>query len=151
MVSRAQVSIEFLVITGLALAVMGVTSYMIFDYTQQNSDQNAMQQSALVGYRLIDEAANMYVYGQDSFVTVSANLPAQIEAMYVVESDTLVLELNTDDGIVPVTVFSPVPINGTRADPPRSHLDPATSSVRGGSQDFRVTSRGSWVEIRQTT
>lgn len=151
MVSRAQVSLEFLMITAVAMVLMTATSFFLFDYTQSKTDQNALQQSAQVGYRLVDQATNMYVYGDGSFVSVQANMPDGIDKIYTVENDTLVLEVITSNGPVPVQVFSTVPINGTQADAEKTHVNPAGSSVHPGNTGFRVTSHGSWVEIRQET
>ncbi len=149
MVRRAQASIEFLMVTGLSMALLVAGTFFIFDFTQANADQNALQQAAQVGYSLVDESANVYVYGEGSFVRFAGSLPDSIQDIYVVDENTIVFDVITRQGITPVQVFSPIPINGTTVDeddPDRVSVSP--TSVHSGRMEFRITSKGSWVEIR---
>lgn len=148
MVRRAQVSLEFLMIVGLAMVLMISSSYLVYDFTQSETDQGAMQQVASIGYRLIDQAANMYVYGSGSFITLQASLPQAIQDIYIAENSTVVFELATGQGIAPVYVFSDIAINGTESMGGQEvRIVNSSRSINPGTAQFRVTSKGDWVEI----
>lgn len=151
MVRRAQVSLEFLMIVGIAMLIMTASTYFVFDFTQSNNDQSGFQQAAQVGYTLVDEAVNMYVYGQGSFITLTGSMPQNIHDAYIVENQTLVFELTSQQGIVPVYIFSDVPINGTQAQGDRVLLTEPGTSVHPGNTQFRVESMGDWIQIRQVS
>lgn len=136
-------------VTGIAMALLVGSTFFLFQFTQSSGDESALQQAAQIGYRVVDEAASMYVFGQDSFVHVTGSVPASIQAIYVVDEDTLVFEVRTSKGVVPVQVFSDVPINGTNEIDGKVHINPSGTEVREGNTRYRVTSQGSWVEIRQ--
>jgi uncharacterized protein (UPF0333 family) len=151
MVRRAQVSVEFLMVVGIAMLMMTVSTYLVFDYTQSYSSQNAMQQVAQIGYELIDDASAMYIYGSGSFGTLSASLPENIYDISVVDNTTLVFELNTQRGIIPVYIFSEIPINGTRNEGNKVYVSQSQEKVHPGTTEFRIESKGDWVEIRQVS
>lgn len=149
MVSRAQASIEFLMVTGIAMTLLVGATFFLFDFTQSSNDSNSLQQAAQLGYRIVDDAANMYVFGSGSLTTVSGSNPNSIQSIYTVDNDTLIIEIQTRNGVVPVQVFSTVPINGTQPQGPRTLVNPVGTIVGGGPVQYRVTSMGGWVEIRQ--
>ena len=149
MVSRAQVSLEFLMVVGIAMVLLTASSVAIFQFTQQQTDQSDMQQAATVGYQIINQAANVYTYGSGSFVRVTGNVPSSVQQIYVVE-DTLIFEVRTREGIVPVQVFSDIPINGIYASGDgKVHVNASGSQIQHGNVGFRVESKGSRVEISQ--
>ena len=125
--------------------LIGAT-FFLFEFTQAGSDENELQQVAQLGYRVVDEAASMYVYGSGSYVHVTGSHPQGIQAVYVVDENTLVFEIATQRGVVPVQVFSPVPINGSVVDGQRVHTN---ENPLSGTARYRIESKGSWVEIRQ--
>ena len=136
-------------VIGMAMILLVGSTFFLFEFTRAGTDENALQQAAQIGYRVVDEAANMYVYGEDSFVTVTGSNPTTIQDVYTVDGDTLVFEVVTQNGVVPVIIFSEIPINGTRVDGERAYVNAADMPIRPGNTRYRVTSRGSWVEIEQ--
>lgn len=152
MVSRSkkgQVSFEFLMVTSVALIILTASTFFLFSYTQSTSEKSALAQVATIGYTIVDTASTMYVHGEDSFDTITANIPENVEQVYVVDGNTLVFEVSTSRGNIPVQVFSPVPINGTRQDGFKFHVNDE-NFVHPGRTEYVVTSMGSWVLINQT-
>ena len=147
MVSRAQVSVEFLLVVGLAMLLMTASTVAIYQFTQAETDNNNFAQVAGFGQQILNQATNMYVYGQGSFVTVTGTLPQQIHQAYIVD-DVLIFELTTRRGIVAVQLFSEVPINGTTTGE-KQYLNVSGTNIRQGTVDVRVESKGSYVQIRQ--
>lgn len=146
---RAQISLEFLMVTGVALFLLATSTYFVFDFTRQNTESNAMQQVAQLAYRISDEARNVYVYGPGSFVTITANMPDTYVGAYTVENDTIVFEVLTQYGHGAVPVFSEIAVNGTREDGERMYLYGASFNPHPGRSLFRVESMGSWVQVTQ--
>lgn len=146
---KGQASFEFLLITGIAIGLLVASTYFVFGYTQSGAERTAMQQAAQIGYQIVDNARTVHIYGEGSFVTVLANPPEQMRSIYVVDERALVIELETDKGIVPVQVFSDVRINGTRVDEGQVHVNRDDQLVRPGRTSYRIESQGGWVKVSQ--
>lgn len=136
---RGQISVEFLMITAISLTIIGASAFVLLDYTRSASDQTGLQQVADIGYRVVSEAQNVYVYGDQSFVTVETSLPEGIRDIYVVDNSTLVFELATSRGAVTVPVFSDVPLSGMREVIPRDFINAADMPFSQGRATIRVT------------
>ncbi|MFT4250847.1 MAG: hypothetical protein ACMXYD_05805 [Candidatus Woesearchaeota archaeon] len=149
MVRRAQVSVEFLLIIGLAMLLMTASTAAIFQFTQSETDANNFAQVASFGQQLLNQANNMYVYGTGSFVVVSGSLPQQTTSAYIVD-DVLIFELATRRGIVPVQLFSTIPINGSEPGE-KQYLNVSGTNLRTSSISVRVESKGNYVQLRQVS
>ena len=146
---RGQISVEFLMITGIAVFILATASVFMYQYTASSGDRTALAQVASIGYQVVDQSKNVFVYGEGSFVTVEASLPEQINSVYVVDDNTLVFELHTSRGEVTVPVFSDVPINGTNRIGSQVHVPGAAQTAHQGRTSYRVESYGAWVQISQ--
>jgi len=148
-VRKGQASFEFLLVTALAISILLASTYFIFSYTQSNAERTAMTQSAQIGYQIVDQARNVFIFGEGSFVTVQSNTPEQMVAIYTTDNRTLVIELETTRGIIPIQVFSDVDIRGVNVVGDRTLVNSDLQQVRPGRTSYRIESRGSWVEISQ--
>ncbi len=142
-----QVSIEFIIIVAISLFLLTGATILVMDYLRTNQTGSDLQRVTQIGYRVIDEATNAYVYGKDSFIQVQAAVPSSVIDVYVVDNNTLVFDVSTQNGITSVPVFSSIPINGTRAVGDKVFVNDADISIGGGKGIFQVTSKGSWVEV----
>ncbi len=141
---------EFLLVTAVAMFILTTSAFFLFSYTRSSENQNAFQQAAQAGYNIVDEAANVYVYGAGSFVTVTATMPQNLKRVYTVENDTLIFVFGTQHGEVEVPVFSTVPINGSFADGAVTDVNSPPVDVHSGRTSYKVTSMGKWILINQT-
>ena len=150
---NGQASFEFLLVTAIAITLLVTSTYFIFGYTQAGADRTALVQAAQIGYQIVDNARNVYLYGEGSFLTILANQNEQIQGVYVVENQWLVIDVRTDKGIIPVNIYSDIPINGTMidADFPLGERTMVQDPffARGGRASYRVQSEGTWVRINQ--
>jgi len=150
--ARAQSSVEFLVITGIGIFLLSTAAIAFLGFTQQSSDDTRLNQVVSVGNELLDEASWVYSLGGYSWVTIDANIPEGVTAIYVTESSTgqnaLVFEVQTQNGISSVPVFSRTPIVGVRTVGAQSFVYNGTIlAPHAGQMQFRVTGTGPVVEI----
>ncbi len=148
---KGQASFEFLLVTAIAITLLITSTYFLFGYTQAGADRTALAQAAQIGFQIVDNARNVYLYGEGSFLTILANQNEQIQGIYVVNNQWLVIEVGTDKGVIPVNIFSDIPINATVPD--IDNLDRTVLQEpldrRSGRVSYRVQSEGLWVRINQ--
>lgn len=146
---KGQASFEFLLVTGIAITLLLASTYFIFGYTQSGAERTAMAQASQIGYQMVDNSRKAYIHGEGSFFTILANLPDQARQVYVTEENTLVIELETSKGTIPIHIFSDIPINGTTSDGDKVHVNTNAQTVRPGRVSYKVESQGNWVRISQ--
>lgn len=77
-IAKAQMSIEYLILTGFLLMLLIPAIYLAYTYTNSLSYEATGAQMAVIGKRIIDNIEYIYPYGKDTKTTVSFELPARI-------------------------------------------------------------------------
>jgi len=145
---RGQSGIEFLAITGIGMLLLLGVSFLLLSDSRTSRDKAEVQQADQIGSQIISQARIVQAQGRNSWVTVEAQVPKSVKAIYTVEDNTLVFEIITSSGQVSQPVFSIVPIVGWYYVGPRKYLyDPTSTTVGGGVMRFNVLSNGSSVVI----
>jgi hypothetical protein len=145
---RAQSGIEFLAVTGIGMLLLLSVSFFLLSDSKSSQDRAQLQQTQSIANDLLAQARIVQAQGRNSWVTVEAQVPRGVSAVYTVESDTLVFDINTVNGVVSQPIFSTIPINGTHLVGDRMYLyDPATTNLGGGLQRFTVFSNGTVVVL----
>ncbi|MBR9692833.1 hypothetical protein GOV07_02765 [Candidatus Woesearchaeota archaeon] len=73
--TRAQMSLEYLLLIGFAIAVLLPGIYLLYTHNQSSSSDISGAQYALLGEELISAAKKTVAQGDGSYITVNARLP----------------------------------------------------------------------------
>jgi len=159
MVSRAQVSVEFLIITAISLTILSTAAIVLLQYTQASGDIQSINQAGAIGYELVDSARNVYVYGPGSFVTITANVPESVTDIQVISDsngeDVILFEITLSSGVYYIPIYSDVSLQTPTIDPddpgdPDYTLYSVANdgqSVRGSRTPITVTAKNGYVEL----
>jgi hypothetical protein len=143
MVRRGQSGIEFLAVTGIGLVLLLGVSFFLLSDSKASKDQAQLRQIQQIGAEVIAKARVVQAQGRNSWVTVDAQVPDSVSAIYTVENNTLVFDVNTQNGVISQPIFSEVAIAGLRDVPPKRFLD--TGTFHAGVVRFTVYSNASVV------
>lgn len=140
-----QVSIEYLLVLGLAFMILLPGGYLLYSFSQGSQDQVAGANIARAGTNIVATAESMYRVGKNSWNTIEINFPMNVRNVYIIDSDNeLVIEYDTQVGVSEAVFFSRVNISG----PPGlgGNISP---SFEPGLTAVKVTPYGNYVEIRE--
>ncbi len=144
-----QVSVEYMMILGLAFFLLLPGAYLFYNYSQ--GSQTEMQGSQLhrAGTQIIDQVRAMYAAGENSWTTVGVNLPEQVTGFYILNEKELVIEYETPFGKSETVFFSRV--NMTTNQPEVDNRRNVTGNFHTGLMKIRVTSQGRKVMLKEVS
>lgn len=145
---RGQSGIEFLAVTGIGMVLLLAVSFVLLADSRSSRDQADMRQMQQLANELLAQARVVQAQGRNSWVTVEGVVPESVSAIYTVENDTLVYDLNTGRGPYSQPVFSLVPISGNTTIGVRAYLYEPSQRSPGGNHRFIVTANGTAAVIR---
>ena len=139
---KGQISIEYLFILAMSLAIIIPGSMMFFRYSQESNEQLVASQINRIGTNVITTAEEIYTVGDGSWITLDVTIPQSAKDAYV-EGDDLVIEYRSSSGITEAVFFSDIDIQGPYAD---GAISP---SFHTGTMQIRVESKGDYVLIQE--
>ncbi len=78
-----QVAVEYLIITGFAIAIILPLTYLIFTYTQESYGEVAEAQVTTLGMQIIANAETMFYLGEPSRITLDVTMPDSVQNMTI--------------------------------------------------------------------
>ncbi len=143
---KGQVSIEYLLILALALAIIVPGSMMLIDYSKETNEKLIESQINKIGMTIINNAEEVYSIGSYSWVTTEFSFPENVKDIYVdVNNNTLVIEYSTPRGITEAVFFTDIQLNGAHpGNRPVAQVEP-------GYVKIKIESRGNYVLLTQRT
>lgn len=139
---KAQVSIEYLFVIGLAMAIIIPGSMLFYNYSRESNEQLVSSQINRIGKNIINNAEEMYVIGKHSRITLDANLPETVESIFTTaDGSELVITYNTPRGLTESVFFSDVKINGSS---PGGNI---SSQFHSGMMQIKIESKGDYILI----
>jgi len=137
--TKAQASIEYLVIVGVAFAILTPMLYMFYDYTTSMRQEVGLARVYKIGGTMVNAAEQIYYLGEPSKTTLRVNMPANVNNLTTRGSNNDVLVFSFGEGIEAQDVVVPgtVPMIWSE--------DIAAYSA--GLKTFRIESIGDHVEI----
>ena len=143
---RAQISIEYLIIIGVAIGVL--VPGILFFYTYSKSDEGSTTSSRIndIGLRMISTVKSTYALGNGAWQSVEFIMPGAVTHVYVNPlSDTeLVFVYETPYGPSEAVFYSQISMVPANADGNISVPHP-------GLTRYRLTSQGTKILINETT
>jgi uncharacterized protein (UPF0333 family) len=148
---KAQVSVEYMFIIGLAMTILIPGSMIFFKYSQSSNEGLVATQINRIGKNLIDTADSIYTVGKNSWTTMDTNFPESIFEMYIIEdAQELVIKYNTARGPTEAVFFSDTPIQGEHPRTDDTNIQDITPLFHPGMMHIKVESKGDVVIIGET-
>ena len=113
--AKAQSSLEYLLVVALTFAIIVPTTYLIYNYSKESSQQIIDTQITKLGRSIVDTANTIYYSGQGSKSTLELNMPDNIASAEIIDGRELVFNLTTTFGVSEIVFFSAVNMTTTSA------------------------------------
>lgn len=140
---KAQISVEYLLVLGLTLALLLAASYIFYQYSKTSSEKILKSDINNIGNKMKTTAESVYSLGEGSMVKLEIKFPKEIISVNVVDRSEIVITTAFSSGPTESVFFSDIPINGTTGTNPSISI----GAVHEGLNTITVKSRGNWVEI----
>lgn len=141
---RGQASVEYLVVTALALAILVPGSYLFLNYSKSASEQVAANQLNMAGQEIVNEAEKMYVLGRDSWVTIELSLPGFFSEAGINNGDELFFRHVSGSGDSYVVFF---PLGFNLSNSSSACVNHCSLNLNPGVNRLRLQSRGNFVSV----
>ena len=86
---KGQAAVEYLIITGFALAIILPLTYLIYNYSQQSYGEVAEAQVTTIGRQIVANAETMFYLGEPSRITLDSTMPAGVFNMSIYKNDPI--------------------------------------------------------------
>ena len=148
---RGQSSVEFLLVTGIGLVLLTAVAMGYLTYTRASEDKMRVQQVQDIGNSIMQQANRVNSWGGNSWLPVDVTMPNNVLAIYTVDNNTLVFDVATKEGTISHPIFSTVTIVGVNQVGAKSFVNNGSVTIHEGTMHFRVTGRGTDVQIEATS
>jgi hypothetical protein len=157
--SRAQVSVEYLIIIGISLAILVPGGYFFYNYSRTSNEGTIRTQIMQIGTTMITTAESIYGLADGSMITIDLRYPKNIREVYFLEGKEVVIKYELSSGINEAVFFSKINLTGNYTYPDRApcaSLPCVNSTVTPnnftapGSHQLKFESRTKYVYIIQT-
>ena len=108
--TRAQSSVEYLMIIGITLAVIVPAAYFFFRYSSSSSYEIVDSQLNNAGLLLLDQAKTVYYSGSGSKLVVEIEMPRELDSAYILGNRELVFNVTSPLGTQEMVFYSPINI-----------------------------------------
>ncbi|MFH1649070.1 MAG: hypothetical protein ABIA93_00800 [Candidatus Woesearchaeota archaeon] len=107
--SRAQVSLEYLFIVGLALAIIIPGAYLFYSYSKSSNDDLTSSEIVRVGNEVLRVGEEAYVSGTNSWRTLKVTFPESVQNMIFIDDSNQEMVINywTENGLTEAVFFVP--------------------------------------------
>ncbi len=85
--SKAQAATEYLMITGFVMMILIPLVYIVVEYSQGSSGEVAEAQLQRIGTKIMENAENIYYFGNPSKITLEVNMPEGVRGMGIYTND----------------------------------------------------------------
>ena len=154
---KSQISVEYLVIVGLALAIIIPTSFLFYKYSQTSNEEAIRSQINKIGNSILTTSESVYGLGEGSVNTIELIYPKNIRDIEILNSEELIIRYELNSGISEDVFFSKIRISGNYTNQdiePRTFCSPPCSdSTLGpyfpaaGKHRIRFESKNNYVLI----
>jgi ABC-type glycerol-3-phosphate transport system permease component len=108
----AQVSVEYLIVLGIALFLLAPLIVLFNTSSQDTKDAANSKLIVIAGTEIISNAEKVYYQGRNSRIKLDLNLPSGIEQVNVSDGNkSLVFVASTGEGFTDFVFFSDVPLS----------------------------------------
>ncbi|MEM4260561.1 MAG: hypothetical protein QXG00_04960 [Candidatus Woesearchaeota archaeon] len=144
---KAQISVEYLLVLGLTLALLIGVSYIFFQYSKVSSEKILKSEVNAIGNKIKTTAELVYSLGEGSMIKLEIKFPNELVSIDIIGRSEIMITTEFSNGRSESVFFSDIPINGTMGIPPTISI----GQVHEGLNVISVKSKGNWVEISAIT
>ena len=156
--SKAQVSVEYLIIIGISFAILIPGGYFFYNYSQSSNDATIRTQIIQIGNSMLTSAESIYGLADGSLVTIDLHYPKNIRDVYILDDSELVIKYELGSGMNEAVFFSKVKLSGNYTYPAKiacASLPCVNSSItnstpRQGSHQIKFESKTNYIYVTQT-
>jgi len=139
---KAQVSVEYLFIIALSLAIIVPGAALFYTYTNDSNERVIAGQINWIGNSIISDAEKIFTSGKNSWTTIDVSFPESTINAYVPDDYELVIEYMTPRGITEAVFFSNVNIS-------KSKSGQISNNFHTGHMSIKLESKGDYVLIKE--
>lgn len=137
---KGQISVEYLLIIGLAMAILVPGTMMFYNYSVDSNEKLVASQINRIGKNIMTNAEQMYTIGKDSWITIDVNFPETARSAYTVDNSELVITYSSGRGTTEAVFFSDIDIRG-------AYSNDLSPTFHAGNMKIRIESKGNYVLI----
>ncbi len=112
MKSKAQISVEYLIIIGVSFAILIPGGYFFYNYSKSSNDATIRTQINQMGTAIITSAESIYGLSDGSLVTLDLRYPKNVRDIYVLGGNELIIRYELASGMNDAVFFSKVALSG---------------------------------------
>jgi uncharacterized protein (UPF0333 family) len=161
--SKAQVSVEYLIIIGISFAILIPGGYFFYNYSKSSNDAAVRSQITQVGSSMITSAESIYGLSEGSLVTLDLNYPQNVRDVYILDGKELVIKYELSSGMNEAVFFSKIVLSGKYnstknpctlllLSPPQPCMNSSITNrtlTQPGSHQVRFESKTNYVLVSQ--
>jgi len=156
--SKAQISVEYLIVIGISLAILIPGAYFFYNYSKNSNEGTVRSQITQLGYSIITTSESIYGLAEGSMVTLDLHYPKNVRDVYILEGKELVIKYELSSGMNEAVFFSKTNLTGNYTYPARTECNPlpcanttftANNMLTPGSHRLKFESKINYVLIRQ--
>jgi len=141
---RGQSSVEYLFVVALSLMLIVPASFLFLGYSSSQEDTIVSAQINRIGNEILTKSEEMYVIGNNSWMTLELTLPSNFQNATIYGEKELVIDYFVRTGYTQAVFFSDVNItNGTH----RCIANPCSVRLTPGINNVRILSRGDYISL----
>ncbi|MBL7055210.1 hypothetical protein ISS05_05635 [Candidatus Woesearchaeota archaeon] len=111
--SKAQISVEYLMILGFSSVIIIPLILIYYDYTATSNDEIISRQINQIAQKVVDAAESVYYLGEPSQTNLKVHIPNQIAEATIEQERTIVFKMKTKAGISDIVQISSVNLTGS--------------------------------------
>ncbi len=144
---KAQASMEYLIVVGVAFLVMIPTIYFFFSYSKDSGQEISTSQLDSIGREMVQTAETLLYSGSGSKTTMKLSIPQGVQHAFIVDQREIVFNASTAIGYSELVFFSRVNLTSSLG----CGLGPCTipGIAAAGTKQVRLTALNSSVLIEQ--
>jgi len=146
--SKAQVSVEYLIIIGISFAILVPAGYFFYNYSRTSNDATIRSQITQIGTSMITNAESIYGLATGSLVTLNLRYPQNVRDVYILDGGAgyteLVIKYELSSGMNEAVFFSRVALTGNFTYPDRDGCAtlPTTPCLNSSITASNITQQG---------
>ncbi len=144
--SKAQISVEYLIIIVVSFSVLLSAGYFFYGYSRSSNDATIRSQITQIGNSIITSSESIYGLAQGSLVTLDLRYPKNVRDIYILDNSEVVIRYELTNGVNEAVFFSKIKLSGNYSYPSRADCNCSNSGIPCGNSSitkFNTTSQGS--------
>jgi len=111
--SKAQISVEYMIIMGFVAVISIPLIIIYYDYTAASNEEIISRQILNIAQKVVDTAESVYYLGEPSQTTLKVYIPSHISEATIEQETEIVFKMRTQTGITDIVQVSSVNITGS--------------------------------------